>query len=162
VEAAGVEPASENVTGQEPTYLFAFRLPPKRKFRSLRSERDKKRRSLACRSRRCSPDVAAAASPLCDVLSRPVDEARQSGYLQLGSVCHLLIGNYRFAHDYGCTHPGMPLDRNRFRRSRDAPTVAPWNPAVPPGLTCLAAISKICFQFRREPVGSQLIRCGLQ
>ena len=27
VEAAGVEPASENITGQEPTYLFAFRLP---------------------------------------------------------------------------------------------------------------------------------------
>ena len=26
VEAAGVEPASENVTGQEPTYLAAFRL----------------------------------------------------------------------------------------------------------------------------------------
>jgi len=24
VEAAGVEPASENVTGQEPTYLVAF------------------------------------------------------------------------------------------------------------------------------------------
>jgi hypothetical protein len=52
-----------------------------------------------------------------------VDEAGQDGYLQLGSVCHLLIGNYHFAHDYGCTHPGMPPDRNRFRRSRDAPTL---------------------------------------
>jgi len=34
-----------------------------------------------------------------------------------------LIGNYRFALDYGCVHPGMPLCRNQFRRSRDAPIV---------------------------------------
>ena len=40
---------------------------------------------------------------------------------QLSSVCHFLIGNYRFAVDYGCLHPGMPLCRNQFRRSRDAP-----------------------------------------
>jgi hypothetical protein len=34
----------------------------------------------------------------------------------------LLIGNYHFAHDYGCVHPGMPLGRKHLRRSRDAPT----------------------------------------
>ena len=28
VEAAGVEPASEEVTGQEPTYVVAFRNAP--------------------------------------------------------------------------------------------------------------------------------------
>jgi len=33
-----------------------------------------------------------------------------------------LIGNYHFAHDYGCVHPGMPLGRKHLRRSRDAPT----------------------------------------
>jgi hypothetical protein len=40
---------------------------------------------------------------------------------QLSSVCHFMIGNYRFALNYGCVHPGMPLCRNQFRRSRDAP-----------------------------------------
>jgi hypothetical protein len=34
----------------------------------------------------------------------------------------LLIGNYHFARDYGCVHPGMPLGRKHLRRSRDAPT----------------------------------------
>jgi hypothetical protein len=33
-----------------------------------------------------------------------------------------LIGNYHFARDYGCVHPGMPLGRKHLRRSRDAPT----------------------------------------
>jgi hypothetical protein len=33
----------------------------------------------------------------------------------------LMIGNYHFASDYGCPHPGMPLCRNRSRRNRDAP-----------------------------------------
>ena len=40
VEAAGVEPASENVTGQKPTYLVAFtRRELPRHIRFLRSER---------------------------------------------------------------------------------------------------------------------------
>jgi hypothetical protein len=40
VEAAGVEPASENVTGQEPTYLVAFtRRELPRHIRVLRLER---------------------------------------------------------------------------------------------------------------------------
>jgi len=34
-----------------------------------------------------------------------------------------LIGNYHFAHDYGCVHPGMPLGRKHLRRSRDAPNL---------------------------------------
>ena len=33
-----------------------------------------------------------------------------------------MIGNYHFARDYGCVHPGMPLGRKHLRRSRDAPT----------------------------------------
>jgi hypothetical protein len=32
-----------------------------------------------------------------------------------------LVGNCCFALDYGCVHPGMPLGRKHFRRSRDAP-----------------------------------------
>jgi hypothetical protein len=55
VEAAGVEPASENVTGQETTCLFAFMpqafgviadAPPGRSRPTLRT--DKKRLPLAC------------------------------------------------------------------------------------------------------------------
>jgi hypothetical protein len=34
-----------------------------------------------------------------------------------------LIGNYHFARDYGCVHPGMPLGRKHLRRNRDAPIV---------------------------------------
>ena len=68
------------------------------------------------------PDVKFRASPLCDALSQPTDKAAEDGYLQLGSVCQfLIVGNYGFAHDYGCMHPGMPPGRNHFRRSRDAP-----------------------------------------
>ena len=81
VEAAGVEPASENVISQEPTYLVAFRLRRSGNFRRLRSECDKKRRPLVRKCHRCGPDPAAAASPLCDALFQPVDEAGQNGYL---------------------------------------------------------------------------------
>ena len=42
---------------------------------------------------------------------------------QLSSVCQLCVGTYRFARDYGCVHPGMPLDRKHLRRIRGAPTV---------------------------------------
>jgi len=48
VEAAGVEPASADVTGKEPTYVVAFPLPAfAGNFRHPRSERDKKRGPLA-------------------------------------------------------------------------------------------------------------------
>src|SRR5215813_6125970 len=83
---------------------------------------DKKPIPLACRSRLSGPDVAGKTSPLCDVLRRPTGQAAGNGYLQLGSVCHLLIGTYRFARDFGCVHPGMPLGRKHLRRNRDAPT----------------------------------------
>src|SRR5690349_24509474 len=83
---------------------------------------DKKRQPLTRRSRRRSPDVGPPASLLCDVLLQPAGEAAENGYLiKLSSVCHLCIGNYTFALDYGCVHPGMPLSRKHFRRSRDAP-----------------------------------------
>ena len=90
-----------------------------RSRRALRT--DKKRLPLACRSRPTSPDVASRTSPLCDARRRPTGKASGNGYLELGSVCHLLIGNSSFARDYGCVHPGMPLGRKHLRRSRDAP-----------------------------------------
>jgi hypothetical protein len=44
VEAAGVEPASENVTGQEPTCVVQFLLPAfTGNFRGLGSERTRNR-----------------------------------------------------------------------------------------------------------------------
>ena len=82
VEAAGVEPASENVTGQEPTYLVAF-LPwaftPQRSPFVLRTDKTPER--LACWSRSKSPDGGPKASPLCDVLPQPTDKAAENGYL---------------------------------------------------------------------------------
>jgi len=56
-----------------------------------------------------------------------------------------LIGNYHFAHDYGCVHPGMPLGRKHLRRSRDAPTGG-------------MALQKNYFQTRLPEKGSQFIR----
>ncbi len=91
---------------------------------------DKKRRPLARKSRRRPPDVGPPASLLCDVLPQPTGEAAENGYLtKLSSVCHLCIGNCVFARDYGCVHPGMPLNRKQFRRSRDAPI---WEKAAAP------------------------------
>jgi hypothetical protein len=40
-----------------------------------------------------------------------------------------LIGNYHFARDYGCVHPGMPSGRKHPRRNRDAP-IHPTRPLV--------------------------------
>jgi len=52
---------------------------------------------------------------------------------QLSSVCQLCVGTYRFARDYGCVHPGMPLGRKHLRRNRGAPTAL--HPSKPkPGL----------------------------
>jgi hypothetical protein len=53
-----------------------------------------------------------------------------------------LIGNYHFAHDYGCVHPGMPPGRKHLRRSRDAPTGG-------------MAVKKNHFQTRVRLFGSQ-------
>ncbi len=49
VEATGVEPVSENATGEEPTYLVTFlpwAITPQRSPVALRT--DKKRERLAC------------------------------------------------------------------------------------------------------------------
>jgi len=35
-----------------------------------------------------------------------------------------LIGNYHFAHDYGCVHPGMPLGRKHLRRCQAGSVVS--------------------------------------
>jgi len=103
--------------------LSPVHAPGLRQERSRRALRtDKKRQPLTRRSHRRSPDVGPPASLLCDVLLQPAGEAAENGYLiKLSSVCHLCIGNYTFALDYGCVHPGMPLSREHFRRSRDAP-----------------------------------------
>src|SRR5213075_2732353 len=103
--------------------LSPVHAPGLRQERSRRALRtDKKRQPLTRISRRRSPDVGPLASLLCDVLLQPAGEAAENGYLtKLSSVCHLCIGNYTFALDYGCVHPGMPLSRKHFRRSRDAP-----------------------------------------
>jgi len=82
VEARGVEPLSENDTGQETTYLVQFKpwaITPQRSPRTLRT--DKKRKWLACWSRLESPDVGPKASPLCDVLLQPTDKVVENGYL---------------------------------------------------------------------------------
>jgi len=69
---------------------------------------------------------------------------------QLSSVCQLCVGTYRFARDYGCVHPGMPLRRKHLRRIRGAPTVTTRARLRPCGW------SKNYFYVRREVAGSQL------
>ena len=81
VEAAGVEPASENAASQEPTYVVAFPLPGKPgNFRLPRSECDKKRGPLA-------QDLISGLGPhpetslLLDALPQPAGKAAEDGYL---------------------------------------------------------------------------------
>ncbi len=80
VEAAGVEPASEDAADRETTYLVAFPRPEGH-FRRPRSERDKKRRPLVRWSRRPDSDRAREASLLLDALPPPAGEAAEDGYL---------------------------------------------------------------------------------
>ncbi len=82
MEARGVEPLSENATGQETTYLVLFlpwAITPQRSPFALRT--DKKRKWLACWSRLESPDVGPKASSLCDALLQPTNKAVKSGNL---------------------------------------------------------------------------------
>ncbi len=79
--------------------VHASGLHRKRSLSALRT--DKKPLQLARRSRPGNPGLAPWTSPLCDVLPRPADKATEDGYLQLSSVCHFMIGNYRFALDFG-------------------------------------------------------------
>ena len=82
VEAAGVEPASEYVTGQENYMLSRVHAPGITLGRSRPPLRtDKKRLPLACRSCPLNPDVEEKTSPLCDVLWRPTGEAPSNGCL---------------------------------------------------------------------------------
>jgi hypothetical protein len=69
---------------------------------------------------------------------------------QLSSVCQLCVGTYRFARDYGCVHPGMPLGRKHLRRIRGAPTVAARR------ICAACGWSKNYFHLRCEARGSQL------
>jgi hypothetical protein len=84
VEAPGVEPGSENVTGQEPTCLVGVPAPGITLGRSRPALRtDKKRVPLACRSRPLNPDVVERTSPLCDALPLPTGKAAEDGYLKI-------------------------------------------------------------------------------
>ncbi len=84
VEARGVEPLSENVTGEETTCLVEF-LPwaftPQRSSLELRTDKTCER--LACGSRPELPDIESETSLLCDVLPRPADKAAEDGYLKI-------------------------------------------------------------------------------
>ena len=80
VEAAGVEPASEDAAGGETTYLVAFPRPC-RHFRRPRSECDKKRGPLVRWSRSPDSDRARVASLLVDALPQPADKIGEDGYL---------------------------------------------------------------------------------
>ena len=88
VEAAGVEPASENEVGSETTCLSAFPLPlgsPKRtEFWELSPLALRRRQE----TRAASPvDLALWLGPrhdaslLCDALPQPAGEATEDGYL---------------------------------------------------------------------------------
>ena len=82
VEAAGVEPASENVTGKENYMLSQFMLPAftgNVRYRALRT--DKKRWQLARWSRPLPPGLEQKTSPLNDVFPRPAGVATEDGYL---------------------------------------------------------------------------------
>ena len=59
--------------------VHALGITPGRSRFPLRT--DKKRKSLACRSRPSNPDVVEGTSPLCDVLRRPTGEASSDGCL---------------------------------------------------------------------------------
>ena len=93
VEAAGVEPASEGVTGREPTYLVAFPLPTQGKHSrpALRTRQETQSASPGSRFRARAAGTTPASkltgagdaetSLLCDALSPPVGEAVEDGYL---------------------------------------------------------------------------------
>ena len=81
VEAVGVEPTSENATGQEPTYLVQFtqRELPRQIRVFAKNGQETQHASPNVSSSR--PGVAEKTSLLCDALSQPVGEAVESGCL---------------------------------------------------------------------------------
>ena len=80
VEAAGVEPASENAVSQEPTYLVRFlhRLPG---TLTTRAQNRQETRTASLKISSAPPDVGLRTSSLCDAVSQPVSKAGDSGYL---------------------------------------------------------------------------------
>ena len=80
MEAAGVEPASENAVSQEPTYLVRFpRRSPGTLALCAQNRQETQWASLKISS--APPDVGLRTSSLCDAVSRPVSKAGDSGYL---------------------------------------------------------------------------------
>ena len=82
VEAAGVEPASENVTGQEPTCVVqshALGITPGSFAAAAQNGQETASASLMILS--SHSDGAGKTSPLCDVRSQPTGEAAEDGYL---------------------------------------------------------------------------------
>ena len=122
VEAPGVEPGSENVTGKETTCLVrsCFRASTETFAAGAQNGQETQATSPGISPPALGPH--AGNQPANDVLRWPAGPASEDGYLtKLSSVCQFLVGNCCFALDFGCVHPGMPLNRKHFRRSRDAP-----------------------------------------
>ena len=80
VEAAGVEPASENAVSQEPTYLVRF-LRRSPDTLANRAQNRQETRSASLKISSAPPDVGLRTSSLCDAVSRPVSKAGDDGYL---------------------------------------------------------------------------------
>ena len=80
VEAAGVEPASENAVSKEPTYLVTF---PRRLPGALASHAQNGQETWPASLKISSapPDVGLRTSSLCDAVSRPMSKAGDSGHL---------------------------------------------------------------------------------
>ena len=76
VEAAGVEPASENAVSQETTYLVAFthRLPGSL---ATRAENGQETRSASLKVSPLPPDVGFRASSLYDALTPAHEQSRR-------------------------------------------------------------------------------------
>ena len=82
MEAAGVEPASENAVSKEPTYLVTF-------MRRVLPRHSRRPRSERTRNAACQPDDLAANSQVESLqpahcatpLSRPMSKAEEDGNL---------------------------------------------------------------------------------
>ena len=80
VEAAGVEPASENAASKEPTYLVSFRrrLPG---TLANRAQNGQETRPASLIDLASNPRRGSKASSLYDALSRPMSKAEEGGNL---------------------------------------------------------------------------------
>ena len=80
VEARGVEPLSENATGEETTCLFRSSSGVTGTFTD-HAKNGRETRSASLLISPLPPDVGLQASPLCDVLLRPTDKDVGNGNL---------------------------------------------------------------------------------